>query len=62
VLVVPAGSFGFAVLDVVGGFGFEGAVWRLEFVPDEQAAIVNVATTRTAAVAAFRLHRRREPA
>jgi hypothetical protein len=62
VLAVPAGSFGFAVLEVVSGFGFEGAVWRLESVPEEQAAIVNVATTRTADVAAFRLHRRRDPA
>ena len=34
----------------------------MEFVPEEQAAIVNAPTTRTAAVAAFRLHRRREPA
>ena len=50
------------VLGVAGDFGFEGAVWRLESGPEEQAAIVKVVTTRTAVVAAVRLHRRREPA
>jgi hypothetical protein len=62
VLAVSAGSFGFEVLGVAGDFGFEGAVWRLASVPEEQAAIVNVMTTRVAAVEAFRLHWRGAPA
>ncbi|HXN60897.1 MAG TPA: hypothetical protein VN886_10635 [Acidimicrobiales bacterium] len=50
------------MLEVVGDFGFEGAVWRSAFVPEEQAAIVNAMTTRIAAVEGFRLHRRGGPA
>jgi hypothetical protein len=50
------------VLDVDGDFGFEGAVWRLAFVPEEQAAIAKAMTTRIAAVETFRLHRRGGPA
>jgi hypothetical protein len=61
VLAVPAGRFGFAVLEVGSGFGFGGADWRLESVPEEQAANVNAAITRTAVAAAFLFHHR-EPA
>jgi hypothetical protein len=50
------------VLEVVGDFGFEGAVWRLVFVPEEQAAIANATTTRITAAEAFRLRRRGGPA